>query len=84
MAMKLGGKYKFGEVEARHWDRFAIDAGLSAAQTRTRVLEWARILPDMARALWVDPMFNGEALVKEIVGLIEQRAALTIKRLSHA
>ena len=28
MAMKIGGKYKFTEVQARHWERFAQDAGL--------------------------------------------------------
>jgi len=28
MAMKIGSKYKFSEVQARHWERFAEAAGL--------------------------------------------------------
>ncbi len=35
MTMKLGSKYQFGEVQARHWDRFAEAAGLAKAQTRS-------------------------------------------------
>ena len=39
MAMKLGSKYRFSEVMARHWGQFASEAGLSPAQVRRRVLE---------------------------------------------
>ena len=38
MAMKLGSKYTFSQVQARHWDQFAEEAGLSKAQTRKRIL----------------------------------------------
>ena len=38
MAMKLGSKYSFSEVQVRHWDRFAEAAGLSQAQTRKQVV----------------------------------------------
>ena len=30
--MKLGSKYKFTEVQARHWEQFAQAAGLSKAK----------------------------------------------------
>ena len=85
MAMKLGSKYKFSEVQARHWEQFAQEAGLSLAQARKRVVELAKRLPLVARKLASEPgsEFAGHALVGQIVSLIEQRAALTIRRLTE-
>lgn len=82
MAMKLGGKYKFSEVEARHWDQFAESARLARAQTRRRILDLAQALPAAARRLRSVPEFAGHPLVERITLLLEQRAALTIRRLS--
>jgi serine/threonine-protein kinase HipA len=84
MAMKIGGKYKFSEVQARHWDQFAEGAGLSKTQARKRILELARSLPLTARKLQTDPHsgFAGHPLVEQITTLIEQRCALTIRRLN--
>ena len=84
MAMKLGGKYKFSEVQARHWDQFAQAAGLSVAQTRKRILELARQLPLVALKLASvsDFKFTGHAVVDQIIGLIKQRCELTIRRLT--
>ncbi|MFW9612064.1 MAG: type II toxin-antitoxin system HipA family toxin [Fluviibacter sp.] len=86
MAMKIGSKYKFTEIEARHWGQFAESAGLSKAQTIKRVMELAQVLPSMARKLQSDPVqgFAGNALVERIVGMVEQRCALTIKRLDES
>lgn len=86
MAMKLGSKYIFSEVQARHWDQFAQEAGLSVAQTRKRILELAKQLPLTARKLQSTPDsgFSGHPLVEQIITLIEQRAALTIRRLTEA
>ena len=83
MAMKIGSKYKFSEIEARHWEQFAESAGLSKAQTIKRVNVLAKTLPLMARRVQADPArnFAGNALVERIVTLIEQRCALMIKRL---
>lgn len=84
MAMKLGSKYKFSEVQARHWDQFAQAAGLSVAQTRKRILALAKQMPPTARKLQSAPDsgFTGHPLVEQIITLIEQRAALTIRRLT--
>ncbi|WGS88125.1 type II toxin-antitoxin system HipA family toxin [Methylomonas sp. UP202] len=84
MAMQLGGKYKFSEVQARHWDRFAQAAGLSVAQTRKRILGLCQRLPLVARTLQAsaDHDFVGNPAVEQIVQLIEQRAALTVRRLN--
>ncbi|WP_415878095.1 type II toxin-antitoxin system HipA family toxin [Methylomonas sp. TEB] len=82
MAMQLGGKYKFSEVQARHWDRFAQAAGLSVAQTRKRILGLCQRLPAVARRLQTsaDHEFAGNPVIEQIVQLIEQRAALTVRR----
>ena len=86
MAMKIGSKYKFSEVEARHWDQFAESAGLAKAPAKRRILALAKNLPLTARKLQSDPDrgFAGNAVVERIVALIEQRCGLTIRRLSGA
>lgn len=84
MAMKLGSKVKFSEVQARHWDQFAQEAGLSVAQARKRILQLAKQLPLTARKIQSAPDsgFAGHPLVEQIITLIEQRAALTIRWLT--
>lgn len=84
MAMKVGSKYRFSEVQARHWEEFAQQAGLSPAQVRKRVIQLARQLPLAARRLQAasDLAFTNSAIVEQIATLIEQRAALTIHRLA--
>lgn len=83
MAMKVGSKYKFAEVQARHWEQFAEDAGLSKAQTRKRILRIANDLPGTARQLQALPHFANQPLIGRIVTLIEQRAALKVRRLTE-
>lgn len=83
MAMKLGSKYKFSEVLARHWERFAEEAGLARAQTRKRVLGMAQALPTVARALQATPTFAGQPVIEQLASLIEQRSALTVRRLTE-
>lgn len=84
MAMKIGSKYQFNEVQARHWDQFAEGVGLAKALTKRRILELAKSLLPTARKLQSDPgcEFAGSAVVERIIALIEQRCALTIRRLT--
>ncbi|KWT68788.1 HipA protein [Comamonas testosteroni] len=87
MAMKVGSKYKFSELEARHWEQFAEESGLAKAATRKRLQQLAKELPAAARKLQAAPShgFAGNAMVEQIVQLIEQRCALTLRRLlEHA
>lgn len=86
MAMKIGNKYRFSEVQARHWEQFAQDAGLARAQARRRILELARALPATARQLQADARhgFTGNVVVERITTLIEQRCDLTIRRLTDS
>jgi len=84
MAMKIGSKYKFSEVQACHWEQFAETVGLSKAQAKKRILTLARSMPTIARELQLDPQrgFAGQSMVEQIVTLLEQRCALTVKRLT--
>ena len=84
MAMKIGSKYKFSEVQARHWNQLAEGAGLAKAQAKKRVLELAKSLPLAARKLQSDPGrgFADNPVVERIIALIEQRCALTVRRLT--
>lgn len=83
MAMKVGSKYNFAEVQARHWEQFAQAAGLSPAQVKKRVLTLARRLPAAAAALRSAFVAQGtdHPILDEIVGLIERRCQLTRQRL---
>jgi len=85
MAMKIGSKYRFSELQARHWDAFAQAAALSQAQTRKRVAGLAKALPSAARKLQSDAErgFKHQGVVEQIVALIEQRCALTVQRLAE-
>ncbi|GAA4412049.1 transcriptional regulator [Advenella faeciporci] len=85
MAMKIGSKYKFSEVQARHWDQFADSVGISKAQTKQRILALAKSLPDTARKLQSNPNYNfsNNTIVERIKALIDQRCALTIRRLTN-
>ncbi len=85
MAMKIGSKYKFSEVQARHWEQFAESAGFAKAQARKRILEIARALPTAARTLQQDSDhgFADNSVVERIIVLIEQRCDLTIRRLTN-
>jgi serine/threonine-protein kinase HipA len=83
MAMKLGSKYKFTEVMARHWEQFAREAGLSPAQVRRRILEIASQLPALAARQHTEFQARGDdhPLLATIVTLIAQRCELTKRRL---
>ena len=82
--MKMGGKYKFTEVYASHWEQFAQEAGLAKPQAKKRFLDLAKSLPVTARQLQEDPnnKFAQHEIVEQIIVLIEQRCALTIQRLT--
>lgn len=83
MAMKIGSKYKFSELQQRHWQQFAAGAGLGWAQTRKRILTFAEALPLAARQVQSSNAdnFAGSDVVEKIISLIEQRCLLTARRL---
>ena len=84
MAMKVGSTYRFSEVRKRHWERFAEEAGLSGAQTKKRMMRIAQELPQAVQRLITEPAFSNHELINKIAALIEQRCALTLRRLAEA
>jgi serine/threonine-protein kinase HipA len=48
---KIGSKYRFHELHARHWGQMAEAAQLGAPQLKRRVLEIAGKLPHLAIGL---------------------------------
>lgn len=82
MAMKIGGHYVFNDVLPRHWERFANDAGLSAPQTRRRLLGMVDRLPVAAAALRADFEKFGAGLpvVDRIIALVQARCDATRQR----
>lgn len=82
--MKIGSKYKFSEVRSQHWEQFAADAGLAKAQAKKRIAVIASSLPLVARQLQCHAAhgFAGHAIVEQIAQLVEQRCALTLRRLA--
>lgn len=82
MAMKIGSKYRFADLQPRHWDQFAQAAGLSKAQTRKRVMRIAQSLPGTAVRLHTLPPFAEQPIIRKITSLIEERAAMTLLRLT--
>ena len=83
MAMKIGSKYKFTEVQKQHWEQFAQAAGLSPVQVKKRILTLARLLPSEAVSLRHELTTQdlNHDILSEIVGIIEKRCQLTYKRL---
>lgn len=86
MAMKIGSKYRFEELHARHWMQMAEVAQLGAPQVKRRVLEIANELPVLAKRLqtqfevksWSHP------IIDRITALIDERCRTTINRFSIA
>lgn len=84
MAMKIGSKYRFNEVQVRHWERFAAETGLSPAQVKKRILNIAGRLPVLAAKTVAifEAEGNAHTILPQIMTLIEQRCAQTIRSLT--
>lgn len=70
LAMKIGGKAVLEEIETRHWERFAADAGLGAPFVRIRIGELCNAIitaidGEFAAALPVADFSAVKALVRE-------------------
>ena len=86
MAMKIGSKYRFDELHARHWVQMAEAAQLGAPQLKRRVLEIAAVLPKLSQSLHTQFKARGwdHPILNEITSLIKARCKVTIDRFSLA
>ena len=84
MAMKIGSKYRFAELHARHWEQFASSAGLSPAQVKKELKRVAERLPAEARQTQnqFDAAGHSHPVLSQIVQLIDDRCATTLRRLA--
>jgi len=84
MAMKIGSKYRFDELHARHWGQMAEAAQLGAPQLKRRVLVIASELPHLAKELQAQFEAKGwrHPIIAKIVALIEERCVTTANRFS--
>lgn len=84
MAMKVGSKYRFDELHARHWGEMAEVAQLGAPQLKRRVLEIAAVLPNLSQNLHTQFKVKGwdHPILNQITSLIKARCKVTIDRFS--
>lgn len=82
MAMKIGSKYVFEDLHRRHWEALATEAGFSAKLTLKVLSRLCQDLPVQAAGLAAEAPWSGNATIERIVQLIQQRAAMTLRRLS--
>ena len=85
MAMKIGGRGRFGQVRARHFESFARDVGLAPPRVRADLQRMAERLPVAASLLAAeiapsksDP---GRAMFERIVREVGRRASDTLRDL---
>ncbi|MBK7051973.1 MAG: hypothetical protein IPH54_15365 [Rhodoferax sp.] len=82
MAMKIG-KYKFSEVQVRHWEQFAKSGVVTRAGEKADFgHRQALARPSACYQGTFESQGNGHPIIDQIVTLIDQRCALTIRRLT--
>ncbi|MCP3959925.1 MAG: type II toxin-antitoxin system HipA family toxin [bacterium] len=81
MAMKVGGRNRFGQILPRHWERFARDVGLAPPRVRRDLLAMAERLPAEARRLAEEiapsPPDPARSMFEQITHDISERAEAT-------
>lgn len=84
MAMKIGSKYRFAELHARHWEQFATSAGLSPAQVKKELKRFAERLPDQVRIVQMEFLITDllHPVLSQVSELIKDRCATTLRRLA--
>jgi len=83
-AMRIGDQDEFSSLYSRHWDRFAIDAGLGRPQVRRQIVGVARSIGGVAEKVRSNFMAHGNdrPVLGRIVALIKERSDETVRRFS--
>ncbi len=84
MSMKIGSKYRFDELYARHWQQMGEAAQLGYSPLKKRVLEIAMELPNLAKEVQTQFEVNdcNHPIIDKIILLIEERCTTTTHRFS--
>lgn len=84
MAMKIGSKYRFSELHARHWEQFAASASLSPAQVKKELKRFAERLPKQVSLVRTEFLVMDllHPVLSQISELIENRCTTTLRRLA--
>ena len=73
MAMKIGAKYRFRDIQLRHFEALAVEIGIKPSFLEKELKQLARILPEKAEAL-AQKLQQHEsykaAIYKDILGII--------------
>ncbi|MFT5895164.1 MAG: serine/threonine-protein kinase HipA, partial [bacterium] len=86
MAMKIGSQYTFKGLMPRHWEQLASSNGLAVPQAMKRLCTLATQLPNIASKVYTqttDFDFQKQTVAERIVGLINSRCTMTLRRLSR-
>ncbi|MBK9631317.1 MAG: HipA domain-containing protein [Saprospiraceae bacterium] len=75
LAMEIGGKYISSAIQAKHFDKFAEDAGLAKRLVKQRVREIAGLILENIHKSTPD-----HPIAKEISELIRSRAKLAFEQ----
>ena len=81
MAMRIGSKYHFTDVQRSHWESMARESGLAPAQVVRSLLELAQELPELADKTATNAELIGNDLVGHICAQTETRCKVIVGRL---
>jgi serine/threonine-protein kinase HipA len=79
LAMGIGGEYRIWRIGRKHWERFAVAAGLDPEFLVERVREVARAVPDLLADVCADA--RGEGLAHPV---LDRLADAVAKQSAHA
>jgi serine/threonine-protein kinase HipA len=79
MAMKIGGKYEIGLVEARHWERLCLEVGFSYPALKKMLKEYAEKLIPIAQTVREELRDDGHdtTMADQILGFAEKQCKRT-------
>lgn len=66
LAMKIGGKYKLLAIGAREWEKSAAELRIDSEALRSRILEVAGALPDLAQKAGAE--IRAEGVTHDVIG----------------
>ncbi len=73
MSMKIGGAYKFREINADRWKKFALEVGINSTKILSRAQQMATALPDISYAM--DKEISSQGITNPIINQLAEAIA---------